>query len=141
MLLIDREYSDNVLLIDSKHSGNVLLIDRKLAELEDDVEYASFLKFTELVKKPSILTKTGKKKPHCPIFYFFAYFIEPVRQLCFCFAENLAGLTDSLAIGGAESRGEEVAVDFFGWFLWNMEIIFRRCMTVEDGFQVLFFSE
>ena len=115
--LIDKEYSGDMLLIDSKHNGNMLLIDRKLVELENDFEYASFPKLTKLVKKSSNLTITEKKKPHHPIFHFLARFIEPVRRLCFCFAEGLVGLTDSLAIGITEFRGEEFAVGFSGWSL------------------------
>ena len=118
-----------MLLIDSKHSGNVLLIDGKLAELEDDsecvslpkfteleddAEYASLPKLTKLVKKPSNLTRTEKKKPHCPISHSLACFIELVGPPCFRFAEDLVGLTIGLAMGGAESRGKEVAVGFSG---------------------------
>ena len=53
----------DVLLIDREHRGNMLLINRKLAELEDDAECASLPKFTELMKKPPNLTRTGKEKP------------------------------------------------------------------------------
>ena len=112
--LINREQSGNVLLLDSKHSGDVLLINRKLVELENDAECKSFLKLTELVKKPSNLTRTGKEKPHCPISHSLSRFIEPIRCPRFYFIEDLAGLTDGLAIGGAELRGEEIAVGFFG---------------------------
>ena len=41
-----------------------------------------------------------------------------------------------LAIGGAKSRGADVAVGFSGWSLWKVLTIFRRCMTAEEGFQV-----
>ena len=40
----------------------MLLIDRAPIELEDEAEFESLPKFTELVKKPSNLTKTWKKK-------------------------------------------------------------------------------
>ena len=101
----------------------------KLTELEDDAEYASFpkptelendaecaslLKLTELVKKPSNLTKTGKKKFHCPISHFLAHFVEPIGRLSFCFVKGLTGLIDDLAMGEAESRGKKVAVSFSG---------------------------
>ena len=42
MLLRIREYSGNMLLMDSKYSGNVLLINRKLAELDNNAQYAFF---------------------------------------------------------------------------------------------------
>ena len=113
MPLIDKKHSDDVLLIDSKHSGNLLLINRKLAELKHDAECVSLLKLTELVKKPSKRAKTGKEKSHYSIFYFLAYFDEPVGRSCFCFAKGLAYLTDSLAMGGAKLRREKVAVGFF----------------------------
>ena len=67
---------------------------------------------TKLVKKYSNLTKTGEKKPHCLISYSLTYFLELIRRSCFCFAEGLAGLTDGLAMGKAESRGGEVAIGF-----------------------------
>ena len=114
MPLINREHNNNVLFINSKHSGNVLLIDKKLAELENNAECASFAKFTELVKKPSNLTRTGKKTSHCGISHSLACFVEPVRRPCFRFVEGLAGLTDGLAMGGAKSKREEIAVSFFG---------------------------
>ena len=77
MPLIYKEDSGDMLLIKSKHSGNILLIDKKLAVLEDDAKCiflpkltglkgntkcASPLKLTELVKKPSNLTRIGKEK-------------------------------------------------------------------------------
>ena len=103
-----------MLLIDSKHNGNVLLIYRKLAELEDDAECAPLSKITKLVKKLSNLTRTGKEKYHCPIFYLLTCFVEPIRRLCFCFAESLADLTDGLVMGGAKLKGKDIAVGFFG---------------------------
>ena len=112
MPLIDKEHHSNVLFIDSKHSGNMLLIDRKLAKLENDAKCASLPKLTELVKKPSNLTRTGKKKPHCPISYSLACFVESVGRPRFYFVEGLVDLTDSLAMGEAESRGREIAVGF-----------------------------
>ena len=66
------------------------------------------------MKKPSNLTRTGKKKPYRPISYSLAHFVEPVWRPCFCFAEGLVGLTDGLAIGRAELREGKVAVGFFG---------------------------
>ena len=112
MPLIDRKHSGNMLLINSKYSGDVLFIERKLAELKDDSKYTSLPKLIELVKKPSNLTKTEKKKPHCPIFYSLAYFIDLLGRLCFCFSEDLAGLTDGLAMGRAKSRRRKFAVGF-----------------------------
>ena len=103
-----------MLLINSKQSGNVLFIDRKLAELEDDAEYASFPKLTKLVKKHSNLTRTGKKKLHRPISHSLAHFVEPIGQPCFHFTKSLASLTDGLAMGKTELRGREIAVGFFG---------------------------
>ena len=95
--------------------------------MKDDAEYASLLKFTELiklpkltelVKKPSNLTKTGKEKPHRLISHSLARFIEPIRRPCFRFVEGLTdGLTDGLAIDGAKLSGGEVAVGFSGWSL------------------------
>ena len=114
MPLIDREHNANVLLLDSKHNGNVLLLDRKFAELGNDAECAFFPKLIKLVKKPFNLTKTVKEKPHCLISYSLACIVEPVRWPCFCFAEGLVGLTDSVAMGGVESRRGEVAIGFSG---------------------------
>ena len=76
VLLIDKDQNSDMLFIHSKHNGNVLLIDRKLAELKDDAECASFPKLTKLVKKTSNLTRTGKKKPHRPISHSLACFTE-----------------------------------------------------------------
>ena len=68
--------------INRELDGGVLLIDKKLAELENDTKYISFLKLTELennadcisLSKPSLLvnnffniTRTRKEKPHQPI--------------------------------------------------------------------------
>ena len=97
-----------------KIGGNVLLINRKLAELEYDAKCASLIKLTKLVKKHSNLTKTGKKKPHCLIFYFLTCFVEPVRQPYFCFVKSLTSLIDCLAISRAESRGGKIAINFSG---------------------------
>ena len=108
----NRKISGDMPLIDSKHNGNMLLINRKLVELENDAEYASFPKLIKLVKKPFNLIKTGKEESHYPISYFLTCLVELVRQLYFCFAEGLMGLTDGLAIGKTELRGEEVAVGF-----------------------------
>ena len=92
--------------------------------MKDDAECISLPKLTELVKlpnltelvkKPSNLTKTGKEKPHCPISHSLTCFIELIGRLCFRFTEGLTGgLTDGLAMGGAELRGGEVAVGFSG---------------------------
>ena len=41
-------------------------------------------------------------------------------------------------MGGAESRGADVAVGFSGWSLCKVLTIFRRCMTVEEDSQALF---
>ena len=121
--LIDREHNGNILLLDSEHSGDVLLIDREHPKaicysqiestrtLEDDFEYISLPKLTELVKKPSNLTRTGKKKHHCPISHFLPHFVEPIGRPRFCFAE---GLTDGLVMGGAQLSRREIAVGFSG---------------------------
>ena len=79
--------------------------------MEDDAECASLPKLTKLVKKPSNLTRTGKEKPHRSIFHSLTRFVEPIGRPRFRFAE---GLTDGLAMGGAESIGGEVAVGFSG---------------------------
>ena len=105
---------DNVLLIDRKHNSNMLLIDRKIVELQDDAECASLPKLTELMKKPTNLTRTRQEKPHRPLFHSLAYFVWLVRQPRFCFAEGLAGLTDGFAMGGAELREREIAIVFSG---------------------------
>ena len=84
----------------------------KFTELEDDAEYASLLKLTELVKKSSNLIRIGKEKSHRPISHSLTYFVEPARRPCFCFVEDLAGLTDGLAMGGAKSRRKEIAIGF-----------------------------
>ena len=86
------------------------LIDR---ELDGGMKCASFLKLTELVKKPSNLNRIGKEKSYCLISHSLACFVEPIRRLCFCFAEGLAGLTDGLAMGGAELSKKEIVVGFF----------------------------
>ena len=90
----------------------MLLIDKELAKLEDDAECASLPKFTELMKKPFNLTKTGKEKPHCPIFYSLSCFVEPDKWPDFCFIKGLMGLTDGLVMGEVELKGGEVAVGF-----------------------------
>ena len=113
-MLIYKELGSNLLLINRKFGGNVLLIDRKLAKLKDNAEYTSFPKLSELVKKLSNLNKIGKEKVNRLIFYSLAHFVEPVRQLCFWFVEDLTGLTDGLAMGRAELKGKKVAVGFFG---------------------------
>ena len=122
---INREHNSNVLLLDGEHSDNVLLINREHPMamcysqiesthiLENDAECASLPKLTELVKKPFNLTKTGKEKSYRPISHSLTRFVEPIRRPCFCFAEDLTGgLTDGLAMGGAELRGRKVAVGF-----------------------------
>ena len=104
-----------MLLIDREHNGNVLLIDRAPAHWKMMLNMHLSRCFTKLVKKPSNLTRTRKEKPHRPISHSLARFIEPIERLRFCFAEGLAGsLTDGLAMGGAESKGGEVAVSFSG---------------------------
>ena len=108
----NRKIDGNLPLIDREYNGNMLLIDRELEELKDDAEYVFLSKLTELVKKSSNLTRIGKEKPHCRIFYSLAYFIELFGQPCFCIAEGLAGLTNSLAMDRAELRGREIAVGF-----------------------------
>ena len=92
--------------------------------MEDDAKCASLPKLTELVKlsnlrelvkKSSNLTRTGKEKLHCPISHSLTCFVEHIERPHFCFAEGLTGgLIDGLAMGGAELRGEEIAVGFFG---------------------------
>ena len=99
--------------MDKDLGGNMLLIDKKLAKLEDDTKCVSLSKFTELVKKPSNLTRIGKEKSYCLISHSLACFVEPVRQPRFCFAKSLMGLTDNLAIGRAKLREREIAVGFF----------------------------
>ena len=99
-------------LIDREYNSNMLLINRKLAELEDDAEYISFLKLTELVKKTSKQIRTNKEKPYCLISHSLTCFVELVERSRFCFAEGLTGLTDVLVIDGAESREKKVAVGF-----------------------------
>ena len=44
------------------------------------------------------------------------FLARSVGRLCFCFRGSV-GLTVDLVIGGAESRGANVAVDFSGWSL------------------------
>ena len=111
---IDREYSGNILLIDRECSGNMLLLDREIAELENDAEYISLPKLTKLMKKSSNPIRTRTKKPHCPISHFLTHFVELVEQPRFCFTEGLTGLFDGLAMGGAELRGEKIAISFSG---------------------------
>ena len=83
--------------------------------MEDDAECASLPKLIELVKKPSNLTRTGKEKPHRLISHSLARFVELIGRPRFRFVEGLTGgLIDGLAMGGAESRGGEVAVGFSG---------------------------
>ena len=94
----NRKIGGSIPLIDKIPNGNLLLIDRKLAELEDNTEYTSLPKLKELVKKPSNLTRIGKKKPHYPISHSLAYFIELIKRPYFCFAESLTSLIDRLAI-------------------------------------------
>ena len=101
-----------------------MLLIESTRTLEDDAECASFPKLTELVrlsnltelvKKPSNLTRTGKEKPHRPISHSLTCFVEPIGRPRFCFVEGLTGgLTNGLAMGGAELRGREVVVGFFG---------------------------
>ena len=127
MPLIDREHDSNELLLDGKQSGDVVLINKRLAELEDDAEFASFPKLkelennaeytslpklTELVKKHFNLTRTEKEKSHRPISHFLACIIKPIRRPCFLFAESLAGLTDGLVMSGAKLKRREVVVGF-----------------------------
>ena len=101
--------------IDRTPNGGELFIDGTLIELKDDAECASLPKLTKLVKKPSNLTRTRKEKPHRPISHSLAHFVEPIGRPRFWFVENLTGgLTDSLAMGRVESRGEEVAIGFSG---------------------------
>ena len=113
MLFIDRKRNSDLLLIDRECSGNVLLIDRELTELKDNAECTSLPKFAELVKKPSNLSKTSKKKPHHPISHSLTCFVEPIRQPCFCFLESLMGLTDGLGMSRVELKEREIAVNFF----------------------------
>ena len=101
-------------LIDEKRSGDVLLIDIKFAELEDDVECASLTKLTKLVKKLSNLTRIGKEKRHRLISHSLTYFVELIGRLGFHFVKSLTGLTNGLAMDGAQSKEEKVAVGFFG---------------------------
>ena len=92
--------------------------------MEDDAECTSLpmltklvrlSNLTELVKKPSNLTRTGKEKTDRPISHSLTRFVEPIGWPRFRFAESLTGgLIDGLAMSGAESRGGEVAVGFSG---------------------------
>ena len=75
----NQKIGGGVPLIDRELSGNILLINREFVELKNDVKYTSLPKLTELVKKSSNLTKTGKEKPHRPISHFLAYFIGLVE--------------------------------------------------------------
>ena len=77
--LIDKKLCGNLLLIDKKFGGDQLLIDKELANLKNDVKCVFFPKLTKLLKKLFNLTRTGKKKHHCPISYSLACFVEPVR--------------------------------------------------------------
>ena len=63
-----------------------------------------------------------------------AHFLaHPISCFCFHFAGSwIVGL----AMDRAESKGAKVAVGFSKWSLWKVLIIFRRCMTVEEAFQV-----
>ena len=59
----------------------------------------------------------------------------PVNRPRFCFAGSwIIGL----AMGGAKSRGANVAFGFSESSLWKMLTIFWRCMTAVKGSQVLF---
>ena len=108
----NRKIDVSIPLINRKLSDNILLIDKDLTKLEDDAKCAFLVKLIELVKKPFNLIKTEKEKPHHPISHLLACFVESVRQPRFCFAEGLSGLTDGLAICGAELKGRKVAVGF-----------------------------
>ena len=90
----------------------MLLINRELAKLKNDTKCTFLSKLIKLVKKPSNLTRIGKKKLYCPISHFLAYFVELVGWLCFCFVEGLMGLIDGLAMGRAKLRRREVAIGF-----------------------------
>ena len=65
-------------------------------------------------KKSSNLIKIGKEKPHCPISYSLACFVEFVGRPHFCFADGLASLIDSLAIGKIELKEGKIAIGFSG---------------------------
>ena len=118
----NQKIGGGVLPIDRTSNGGVLFIDAKLAELEDDAECAflpkltelvKLLKLTELVKKPSNLTRTEKEKPIHSISYSLACFFEHIGRPCFRFAKGLtSGLTDGLAMSGAELRRGKVTVGF-----------------------------
>ena len=56
------------------------------------------------------------------------------RQSRFCFGCCSFGIV-GLLISGAESRSREVAIGFFGYFLWKVLINFQRYMTVNEGFK------
>ena len=45
------------------------------------------------------------------------FLAHPVGRPCFCFAGS--GIV-GLAMGGAESRGADIAVGFSGWSLWKL---------------------
>ena len=46
-----------------------------------------------------------------------------VERFRFYFVESL---TIGFAIGGMESKNIDAVIDFFGWSIWNMLIIFWR---------------
>ena len=67
---------------------------------------------------------TSSLSPHLARFL-----VRPIGHPCFCFAGSwIVGLV----IGGAESKGANVAVGFSGWSLWKVLTIFWRCMTAKE---------
>ena len=73
--------------------------------------------------------------PPCHLFlvassYLARFLARLVGCPSFCLAVSW---TVGLAMGGAESRGGDVAVGFLGWSLWKVLTIFRRCMMAENG--------
>ena len=65
--------------------------------------------------------------------YLARFLVCFVSRFCFRFAG--CWIVD-LVMGGAESKGTDITVDFSGWSLWKVLTIFRRCIIAEEGSQV-----
>lgn len=65
-------------------------------------------------------------------------FASLIFRLCF---ESLLDLILGLAIAGAESTSEEIAVGLSKYFLWKVVTSFQKCWMVNAGFQVYSSSE
>lgn len=64
------------------------------------------------------------------------HFVAFASRLYFCF---VVSITVSLAMSKAEFKSADVAISFFGYFLWKVLTILRRYITVKAGFQVFSF--